>query len=63
MRGRGSSWRGVRAWRRGRRYVNYAIRRLDQPGYWFHAWTPPWHEGRGPYLSIGLGRVAVYRGY
>ena len=32
-------------------------------GWWAHWWTPIWHEGRGPYISIGLGIVAIYRGY
>jgi len=30
---------------------------------WAHLWTPIWHEGRGPYVSIGLGIIAIYRGY
>ena len=32
-------------------------------GFWAHWWTPTWHDGRGPYVSIGLGFFAVYRGY
>jgi hypothetical protein len=32
-------------------------------GWHFHFWTPAWHQGRGPYLSLGLGWFAVYRGY
>lgn len=31
--------------------------------WWWAWWTPVWHEGRGPYLSIGLYVIAVYRGY
>jgi len=31
--------------------------------WWLHYWTPAWHKGRGPYLSIGLGWFAIYRGY
>jgi len=35
-----------------------------RPGnWWLHYWTPIWHEGRGPYVSIGLGWFAIYRGY
>lgn len=66
---RGSLWRGLRAWRPGRGRVNYAVRRHDQGvphqggRFWLYAWTPFWHEGRGPYLSVGLGWFAVYRGY
>lgn len=75
MRDWGSTWRGVRAWRpvvSGQ--VNYAVRRIGgQPigiglapptsRWWLHLWTPVWHARRGPYVSIGLGCVAVYRGY
>lgn len=32
-------------------------------GFWAHWWTPAWHRGRGPYVSIGLGVIAIYRGY
>ena len=31
--------------------------------FWAQWWTPTWHEGRGPYISIGLGIIAIYRGY
>jgi hypothetical protein len=31
--------------------------------WWWHIWVPRWHEGRGPYVSIGLWVVALYRGY
>ncbi len=31
--------------------------------FWTIWWTPVWHEGRGPYISIGLGLFAIYRGY
>lgn len=33
------------------------------PRFWFIVTTPPYHEGRGPYISIGLGLFAIYRGY
>lgn len=66
------SWRSLRAWRplvSGS--VNYAIWRIAQPigqampmrRFWCDVWTPIWHEGRGPYVSIGLGIVAIGRGY
>jgi hypothetical protein len=32
-------------------------------GWWVHAWTPVWHGGRGPYISVGLGWIAFGRGY
>ncbi len=69
----GSMWRGLVAWKPRRQPVNYAIRRVWRgypigsatraSGFWVHAWTPTCHEGRGPYVSIGLGWVALYRGY
>jgi hypothetical protein len=64
-----SFWRGIQVWKPRRRHVNYAVRRIgpgltrQRPRFWLHAWTPMWHEGRGPYLSVGIGWVAVYRGY
>lgn len=42
----------------------------DEPSYkprrfrcWLHCWTPTWHRGRGPYFSIALGFVLIYREY
>lgn len=32
-------------------------------GLWLKCWTPVWHEGRGPYLSVGLGILCFGRGY
>lgn len=63
----GSVWRGIRAMRgdRDRASVNVALR-IEPRGnsHWgIRAWTPVWHEGRGPYLSIRLGRLGFYRGY
>lgn len=37
--------------------------RFGRKGWWWLMWTPQWHEGRGPYISIGIGLVAIYRGY
>lgn len=34
----------------------------NQPA-WCHMWTPKWHKNRGPYISIGLRIIAIYRGY
>ena len=31
--------------------------------FWVHYWTPRWHEGRGPYFSVGLGFFRLMRGY
>lgn len=30
---------------------------------WFHWWTPKWHDEKGPYITIGVGRLRFYRGY
>ncbi len=32
-------------------------------GFWAKAWTPTWADGRGPYVSIGLGVIVIMRGY
>ena len=37
--------------------------RFGRLGFWASWWTPTWHSGRGPYFSLGLGLVAIYRGY
>jgi len=37
--------------------------RRIKPVLWFHLWVPVWHEGRGPYLSIGLWFIRIMRGY
>ncbi len=31
--------------------------------FFAHWWTPIWHKGRGPYVTIGLGIVHFGRGY
>jgi hypothetical protein len=31
--------------------------------FFFNWWTPVWHEGRGPYISIALCRLRFMRGY
>ena len=60
----GSIWRGLRAMKRDRAHVNWTIRWQEPPRMWWaHCWTPVWHEGRGPYLTVGLGAIAVMRGY
>ncbi|OGB61447.1 MAG: hypothetical protein A2Y94_13795 [Caldithrix sp. RBG_13_44_9] len=33
------------------------------PDFWIHLWTPKWHKNRGPYISIGIGFIAIHRGY
>jgi len=57
----GSVWRGIRA-QRGLRPRLWAVR-LQRWGFCLHAWTPTWHEGRGPYIVIALGWLYIARGY
>jgi hypothetical protein len=63
MRSLVSTWRGIVAMRRP--FTEPAPRWSAAwcRGFWCDCWTPVWHEGRGPYVSLGLGFVAVYRGY
>lgn len=61
----GSVWRGMRVRDRTKR-VRWSVERLSpvQRGrFWCHLWTPTWHCGRGPYVSVGLYWIAIYRGY
>jgi hypothetical protein len=58
----GSVWRGIKAMKKGHDKVTYAFRFLNRH-FWVNAWTPIWHDGRGPYISIGLWLFAFYRGY
>lgn len=58
-----SAWRGIRAIKKpySEPQPRWFLRRSH--GWWFHLWTPKWHNGRGPYLTVGLGFVAFGRGY
>ena len=62
-----SFWHGIRAMKRKHEKVNYGIEYRpshNKPiAFWICLWTPNWHKGRGPYISIGLGFIAFYRGY
>jgi hypothetical protein len=61
-----SFFKGIAYMRPGHEKVNYAIRILRKQhsrGFWLCLWTPIYHENRGPYVSIGLGIIAIYRGY
>jgi hypothetical protein len=44
-------------WRFG--WVNYKVGLLQRK-FWFHWWTPSWHEDRGSYVSIGLWMIASF---
>jgi len=41
----------------------YYRQRILSGYFWNICWIPKWHKGRGPYISIGLGLFAIYRGY
>ncbi len=44
-------------------FKHWAVRFTISKQFWIHWWTPRWHEERGPYVSIGLGLIRIYRGY
>lgn len=54
--------RGLFAMKRNRARVNYVLV-FERTGFWADAWTPTWHDGRGPYISIGFFFGAFARGY
>lgn len=56
-----SAWKGIQVMR----FPNSAKWEIKfmPKRFWFHFWTPVWHERRGPYLTCGLWIVAIYRGY
>lgn len=65
-----SFFKGIMVMRWPHEKVNYALDWL--PGNprshtWIHLWTPAYHEGRGPYVSIGIyvgfGTLRIMRGY
>jgi hypothetical protein len=58
-----SIWRGLREMKRKHGKVNYDLSFGRFKSFWFHAWTPVWHEGRGPYITIGFFFVRFIRGY
>ena len=47
-------------WKAGK--VNYGVKWMPK-SFWADIWTPRWHGGRGPYITIGLYFIAFYRGY
>ena len=63
----GSFWRGIRAMSANQESHQPRWSIVWRSGlpkkFWMCLWTPTWHSGRGPYISIGLGIVAIYRGY
>ena len=59
----GSTIRGIRAMKRPYPDPKPRWGIWKALGFWCEVWTPDWHKGRGPYISIGLGLFAVGRGY
>ena len=64
MRDYRSAWRGIRAIKKpySEPTPKWGLGFLPM-GFWTIWWTPIWHKGRGPYISIGLWFFAIYRGY
>ena len=58
-----SGWRGLRTMSSRRELFRHWSIYWGWTRFWLHLWTPVWHKGRGPYISLGLGYVAVMRGY
>ena len=58
-----SAFKGIRHMKFPHGKVNYAIRFKRYGRFGFHFWTPVYHEGRGPYVSLILWFVAFFRGY
>lgn len=58
-----SVWRGIRAMTPKHGPVNYAVTFEWFGRAWCDIWTPVWHNGRGPYITIGLWFVRFVRGY
>jgi hypothetical protein len=57
-----SVWRGIRAMKRESKKAKWTIAWLPRR-CWLHAWTPMWHDGKGPYVSCGIWVIAIYRGF
>ena len=57
-----STLKGLWVMRHPLRGVNYAIK-FGRWGWGLDLWTPVWHEGRGPYISMRLGCIRFFRGY
>ena len=47
------------------RKARWSVRWLRKPyrKFWWNIALPPYHDGRGPYVTIGLWFFAIYRGY
>ncbi len=54
--------RGIRAMTCNHKPAGWTVL-FGRCGFWCDLWTPTWHEGRGPYVTVGLGLVCIMRGY
>lgn len=64
MRDVGSVIRGLKAMSHWYTFFQFWVIRFSKDiRFWAHWWTPKWHEGRGFYLTLGLGIIRIYRGY
>lgn len=59
----GSVKRGIKAMTKDHAKVNYEISFGKSKRIWCDAWTPVWHEGRGPYITMGFLFIRFLRGY
>ena len=57
----GSMWRGIRA-QKGIHPRLWVVR-FQRWGFGVQAWTPVWHDTRGPYIVLSLGWLYIARGY
>lgn len=64
MRDWGSVLRGLKAMNHWYTvFGHWAIRFALSKKFWAQWWTPKWHDGEGPYITIGIGLIRIYRGY
>jgi len=43
--------------------VNFKAEVSKDSDWWCQWWTPTWHFGKGPYVTIGFWKLRIYRGY
>ena len=55
--------KGIRAMTKNHAHVNYSLTFGKYKSIWLQAWTPIWHEGRGPYITMGFIFIRFCRGY
>ena len=58
-----SAIRGIKAMTKDHEKVNIKLTFIKPKKPHFDLWTPVWHNGRGPYITISFFIIAFYRGY